>query len=134
MSSQIREQVIPDTVTGHPRYGNNSWMNFRYKFSNFSIDFCRVSISGQPFQHTPFVRCRIPSGFLTIIPCVKVPRSLRPSNHAYLLHLHGFFGIPWAWVLGFCDSHQLIPEYLKHCTLSWFCHESYYHICCGTPL
>ena len=83
-------------VTNHPRYSNKSWMNFRYEFSNFSINCCGVSISGHLFQHTHVGRCRIPSSLLTILTCGQVPRSLRPYDHYYLLYLHDvIFGFPW---------------------------------------
>ena len=71
--------------------------------SNFSINFCRVSISWHPFQHTHVGRCRVPSGPLTIFTCGQVMYSLRNSDHPYLLYIHylswNFLGlvivIPW---------------------------------------
>ena len=37
-------------------------MNFWYKFSNFSIDSCRVSISGHPFQQTDLCNLQLNAG------------------------------------------------------------------------
>ena len=54
--------------------------------SGYSTNCCRVQVSGcHLFQHTPVVRCRIPSGLLTILTCLQVPHSQKPSDHTYLI-------------------------------------------------
>ena len=59
-------------------------------------------------------RCLIPCCLLTMITY-------------YILTI--FFGVSWAWVLGFRDSHNLIPKSLKRYTLGWFCHDISNHVC-----
>ena len=112
-------------------------MNLWYKCSNIPI-LVSISIECQ-FQNTHYNKllwagAKFLVDFLPHLPVGRYRISCELLTMFTYFILTMCFGISWAWVLGFRDYHKLIPEYLKRCTLSWFFHEVFNHICFGTKL